>query len=246
MMRIERSSIMMSRGVSLWFGALLLLVPATAAPPATVVFPDETLDYNINWPSGLGLGEVHWKAHNSGAAQSPYWEFSAEIDAHVPGYALVDSYRSSAGPKYCLETLTRDLQHGSRKSSDTVVVDQKALTATRTTANGGGASTFTVPDCVKDALSYLFFLRHELVSGRVPPNQTVLLGGAYEVKLTYLGTSTVKSGDRSFEADRVGCAIQGPSSKVDAELFFARDTVRTPVMIKIPLAMGTFSVELSH
>jgi hypothetical protein len=226
--------------------ALLSLSPVVSGATAPSVFPDESLDYSVNWPSGLSLGEVHWKAHNAGTAQSPSWEFSAEIDAHIPGYGIVDTYRSSAGGSYCTDKVSRDIQHGSKTSSETETVDSKQLTVTRTTSNGGGQSTFTVPDCVKDALSYLFFVRHELASGRVPPTQTVLLGAPYEVKLTSLGASTIKSGERSIETDRMGCSIQGPTAKVDGEIFFARDAVRTPLLIKIPLPMGAFSVELEH
>ena len=215
-----------------------------ASAPAPIA--DETLDYSVNWPSGLSLGEAHWKAHNAGTAQAPSWEFSLDVDAHVPAFGLSDSYHSQASAAYCVAKLSRDQQHGSRKTSETETVDPKTLTATRTPSSGDGVSTLTVPDCVHDALSFLFFTRRELLSGRIPAPQTILFGGRYEVKLTPLGQEKVRSGGRSFDSDKYGCHIQGPTSSVDLDIYFARDSVRTPVLARIPLALGAFSVELEH
>jgi hypothetical protein len=99
---------------------------------------------------------------------------------------------------------------------------------------------------VKDALSFLFFTRRELLSGRVPAPQTILLGGRYEVKLTPLGQEKIRSGDKTYDTDKYGCHVQGSGGAVDVDLYFARDSVRTPVLARIPLAMGAFSVELEH
>jgi hypothetical protein len=232
------------------FGVLLagvtLSQPVVQAATANAPIPDENLDYSINWPSGLSLGEAHWKAHNSGTAQAPVWEFGFNAEAHIPAYGLSDSYYAKASGAYCTDKLSKDEQHGSRKTDETETVDPKTLTATRTPSSGEGVSTLTVPDCVHDALSFLFFTRRELLSGRIPPSQTILFGGRYEVKLTPLGEEKIRSGDRTYDTDKYGCHVQGPSSSVDMDIYFARDAVRTPVRVRIPLAMGAFSVELEH
>ena len=44
-----------------------------------------------------------------------------------------------------------------------------------------------MPDCVKDALTYLFFTREELGQGRVPAAQKILFGGLYQMTLAYAG-----------------------------------------------------------
>lgn len=212
---------------------------------AAPVFPNETLDYTINWPTGLSLGEAHWKARNIGSAQSPVWDFDMSFDARIPGFSLINSYHAVTAGHYCMDTLTRDLEHGATKTTESETVDHKNSTVTRkTTSNGGGESTFAVPDCVRDALTFTFFARQELASGRLPPNQTVLLGGRYDVRLSYLGTQKIKAGERTIDADRVGCAIKGAASDWNVDIYFARDAVRTPVSIRLPLPMGTFSLEL--
>jgi len=225
----------------IWAAATLVAAPA-AHPP----IPDESLDYSINWPSGLSLGEAHWKAHNAGTAQAPVWDFGFDLDAHVPAYGLTDSYHSKASASYCTEKLTKEMQHGSKQTGEAETVDSKTLTATRTPLTGDGVSSFTVTDCMHDALAYLFFARRELVSGRIPAPQTILFGAKYDVKLTALGSQKIRAGDKSYDTDKYGCHVQGPASSLDLEIYFARDAARTPVLVRIPMAMGAFSVELEH
>ena len=222
--------------------AFLMAAPLAAASPA---FPNETLDYSINWPTGLSLGEAHWTARNIGSVQSPVWDLDLRFDARIPGFALINGYHAVTTGNYCMDKLTRDIEHGSIKTTETESVDHKNSTVTRkTTSNSGGESTFAVPDCVRDALTFVLFARQELLSGRIPPNQTVLLGSAYDVRLTYLGTQKLKQGEHVVDADRVGCAIKGPSSAINADIYFAHDAVRTPLSVRLPLSMGTFSMEL--
>ena len=225
----------------------LVCFAAHGLEAAVPSFPNEALDYSINWPTGLSLGEAHWKARNIGSVQSPVWDLDMSFDARIPGFALINSYRAVTTGNYCMDKLTREIEHGSIKTTESETIDHKNSTVTRkTTSNSGGESTFTVPDCVRDALTFIFFTRQELLSGRIPPDQTVLLGAPYDVHLTYLGTQKVKSGERTVDADRVGCAIKGLASAINAEIYFARDAVRTPLSIRMPLTMGTFSLELVH
>jgi hypothetical protein len=38
--------------------------------------------------------------------------------------------------------------------------------------------------------------------------------------------------------------VTGPKSSFSLETFFARDAARTPLLIRVPLSAGTFSMEL--
>ena len=224
--------------------AILLSGALSAASPAASVFPNEKLDYTINWPSGLSFGEAHWTARNTGTAEAPVWTSSLAFDAHIPGFALSNAYQSTSSASYCTERLARSIQHGVKSTTETETVDPQTLIVTRRPASGNGESKFAVPDCVKDALSFLFFTRHELLSGRIPPAQNILFGALYQVKLTSLGTHSVQSGGKAGLADRIGCAIQGPASTVNAEIDFAQDPVRTPLAVRIPVSLGTVALEL--
>ncbi len=62
-----------------------------SAPTALNGFPftDEDLNYSINWPSGINLGEAHLHAKHSG----PNWDFAFTVDAGVPGFQVKDVYQ---------------------------------------------------------------------------------------------------------------------------------------------------------
>jgi Protein of unknown function (DUF3108) len=143
--------------------------------------------------------------------------------------------------------LQKKTARGARKSEERVTFDPHKDTATRETVRDdktGGTTELSVPSCARDALTLLQFVRRELAQGRVPPQQPAILGAAYQVRLEYLGSTPVRLGNQSLEADRFRTSIKGPASDLTLELYFAHDAVRTPLMVKIPLSLATFTVEL--
>jgi hypothetical protein len=212
----------------------------------------ETLHYVINWPSGLGLGEATIQssgiAETSGACcHAESWNFSFDLDASVPGFSIRDRYASRAsGPDICSEELTKTMQRGSRKTEETDTFDQKAGMVTRQTKTPGGKSDYPISGCTRDALAYLQFARNELAAGRLAPQQAVVLGGAYNVRLEFSGSETVKSGGKPVQADRIQANIKGQSGEFTVQILFSKDPARTPLLIRIPLSLGTFTAELTH
>ena len=209
----------------------------------------EVLHYSIEWPSGLSLGEASLRSDRTGqgTASAPGWEFEFNLDASVPGFAIRDQYHSTANPELCSEQLEKKTSRGSRKGQERVTFDPGGNTATREGLRGdriGGKSELSVPSCARDALTLLQFVRKELAQGRVPPQQPAILGAAYQVRLEYLGNAPVRLGNQEMDADRFRTTIKGPASDLTVEMFFARDAVRTPLLVKIPLPLATFNVEL--
>lgn len=209
----------------------------------------ETLHYSIDWPSGLSLGEATLRSDRTveSTDSASGWEFELNLDASVPGFAIRDQYRSTASPDFCSWQLDKKTARGARTGEERVIFDQNKTTATRETVRAdqiAGTSQLAVPLCARDALTLLQFVRKELEQGRLPSPQPAILGAAYQVRLEYLGNTQVHVGDQQVDADRFRTSIKGPASDLTLELFFQRDAARTPVMIKIPLSIATFTVEL--
>ena len=223
----------------------LLLVAAAIAASAS----GEILHYTINWPSGLSLGEATLRSdHTGGGSASPGgWEFDLNVDASVPAFAIRDQYHSTSNADFCSLRLDKKTSRGARKAEERVTFDPSDTKAVREAVRGdrtGGRSEVSVPSCARDALTLLQFVRKELSAGRQPPQQPAILGASYNVRLEYLGTLPVRLGDQQLDADRFRTSIKGPASDLTVELYFARDAVRTPVMMKIPVSLATFTVEL--
>jgi hypothetical protein len=217
----------------------------------------ETLHYNINWQSGLPLGEATLKASKSAPSTSSEapesgdggrWSFELTLDAAVPGVTLRDEYRSRADANFCSQQLEKTVVRGAKKSTEKVTFDQKAKQVRRESP-GGGKSEMPAPECAHDALAFLQFVRQELSAGRLVQSQPVFFGAKYDVQVTYLGTESVKlakNDNKPVEADKVRTAIRGPKADYTIEILFSHDGARTPLLARLPLALGTFTVELAE
>lgn len=223
-----------------------LAMPGPAGA-AGINFHDETLHFSVNWPSGLSLGEAVMTATKvkSGGPEGDRWRLGFQLDAAVPGFEVADRLTSTASETLCTLEYDKDSTHGKRVAKEKTTVDAGTGVATRETLNGG-KSEIPVGACVHDALSFVYFLRNELAQGRIPPAQTVLFGAPYQIRLEYGDARTVSISGVGTEADRMVASMKGPASQSTFELYFARDAVRTPLLIKVPLAMGSFSLELTR
>ncbi len=208
-------------------------------------FDAEQLKYSVNWPSGLSLGDGEFQArHVKGASpETGHWEFQFRLDAAVPGFHVKDLYRSSATGGFCSVEFSKQVAHGARRTNETADINPGTGAAKRTT-KGGGSSTVQSPACVKDSLTYLYFLRSELMKGRVPPPQTVLSGASYQVRVEYRGTRIVTVAEEQIQADCVAVSVKGPASQTTLDVYFARDGVRTPVLVSLPLPSGVVRLEI--
>lgn len=228
--------------------ALIALLGAgvhSAVPASKPSFANENLHYTVNWPSGLSLGESQLRASKTAGAEPAQSKLDLEfsIEAAVPGFQVLDHFRSSASADFCSVEFKKKTSHGRKKAEEKTSFDPVKQTATRETS-GGGKSELKSSSCGKDALAFLYFVRHELAQGRMPPSQTVFFGSAYQVHLEYAGTQAIKLGDAPVDADRITASLKGPSSDLHFEVFFLKDATRTPALVRVPLSMGTFSMEL--
>lgn len=227
--------------ISLFLIPFLILaqVPVKApdgGPDKTPAGSSETLHYAVNWPSGLSLGEA-----TLSATRGPQLEFSFVLDASIPGFAITERASSKATPGFCSTELEKSYVRGKRTSKETSVFED--LSVKRTTKDGG-SSTVSAPHCAKDAVTFLHFLRKELAAGRLPPQQKVFYGAAYDTRVQFLGVEKVTIGGEPLEAEHIQLFIKGPSSESTAEIFFAKDPVRTPLILRAPFVLGRFSMEL--
>ena len=209
--------------------------PASAAKTSKA----ESLRYTLSWATGLDLGQ----AILTSAPSNSGLNFGFQMDASLPGFSLSESAESRATTDYCSTLLYKRGTRGKRKVDEKTEFDPAKMTATRRT-EGGGKSEISTQSCAKDALAFLFFLRRELVSGRLPSQQKVYYGAPYGVHVKFAGTQQIQVAGEGMEADKLTATIKGASDEVTADLFFSKDPARTPLLVQVPLKVGTFSLEL--
>jgi hypothetical protein len=190
------------------------------------------------------LGEATLSASSSREANGPeHMHFQFDLDAPVPGFAVSDRFRSSASGSFCSVEFQKTTSHGPRMVDEKEIFDSKTGMVTR--GSGAGQAELSASSCGKDALTFLYFVRQELSQGRIPPRQTIFFGAPYEIRLDSAGTESVKIGNTSVATDHLKASVKGPSASIDFDLFFLQDRARTLALVRVPLALGTFSMELT-
>lgn len=222
----------------LLFSVLVL----AAAPVSESSLPNETLRYSVNWPSGLSLGEATLTASSSSQAGPAQMHFQFDLDAGIPGFTVSDRFRSAASGRFCSEEFQKTISHGSKHVDEKETFDLNTGTVNR--GSGSGQSEISSNPCGKDALAFLYFVRQELSQGRIPPHQTMFFGAPYEIRLDSAGTENVKIGNAPVETDHIKASVSGPSSTINFDLYFLQDKARTLGLVRVPLTLGTFSMEL--
>jgi hypothetical protein len=112
--------------------------------------------------------------------------------------------------------------------------------------NGGSSDVAIQPHCAWDALAFLYSARRALAHGSMPAPAQVYFGSSYSLRMEYTGEQTIQVSEKPAVADRVTVSLKGPASSSTFEMFFARDPARTPLLVKIPVAVGTISLELAR
>ena len=57
--------------------------------------------------------------------------------------------------------------------------------------------------------------------------------------MEYTGAQDIPVAEKPAVTDHVDVTVKGPAADFTFEIFFARDAARTPLLIKIPLSVGT-------
>src|SRR6266852_8918822 len=148
----------------------------------------ETLQFNINWPSGLSLGEAKLAASKGDLL----WNYDLVLDASIPGFKVEDHFRAAATQEQCSVEFEKDSLHGPKKTREKTTFDPAKGMATRQTQGGGGKSQLAISACPHDALTFLFYLRRELSQGRLPAPQEIFYGNKYRIRVDYGGSQRVK------------------------------------------------------
>jgi hypothetical protein len=220
----------------------MLIADAVKPPVEASKKKSETLQFNVNWPSGLSLGEGKLVSTFDGQQ----WSFSMNVDAAIPAYAVAEAAKSRASADLCSTELVKEATRGKRVVKETTTFDASKLTATRETGQGGGKSEMRIGGCAKDALAFIQFMRRELAAGRLPAAQPVYYGAAYATRVQYSGTVKVVQDGQYVDADKLQAVVKGPASEFTIDLLFLRDADRTPFQVQIPVAVGKFTVEFTR
>ncbi len=227
---------------SLFLAALLAQPAVVPASAEGFPFTDETLNYSLNFSTGFSIGKAHMIAATRPDPRMELQLFAGRLASRLTPSSTVSTL--FADSDLCSLRFERSSEHGKRKAHEVTWFDRTRSVAVRATKDAGGLTEIPVGLCPHDALTFLYYLRRELGQGRMPPNDVVLAGAQYHVSMVYVGEKSIVLNKQQVVADQINFAVKGPASDVHLEIVFARDAARTPLVIRCPLTVGNFSLEL--
>jgi hypothetical protein len=190
----------------------------------------------------LRLGEARFTASSNQAG----WAFAADLSANLPVLAIEDKYESKTDFSLCSTSFKKVVSHGERKQNEEVAFNQDENSAQRRNLANGTTQELVVPPCARDALTYLYSLRLDLAQGRVPPPDDFNFGTQFQISVSYVETREIEAAGKMQQADRLLVDVTGGEKPVNIELFLAQDADRTPLLIRVPFELGTFSLKLAE
>jgi Protein of unknown function (DUF3108) len=227
---------------------LLLGLPAySIAQSASSSWPPivsgERLTFNLLWPSGLDLGEAFLEASKAGQEIHLKATVAAELPQHRIGYTL----DSITDEQFCSVRASETLQEGADMRETSYEFDQEQHVVRR--SRDGETTEHPIPPCARDPLALLYHFRRQLALGQVPIGTPEAVGaffldGDYSVRYEAITPETVGPGSNQWEGDRFFITAGGADGEHRFEMWVRPDNLRTPVAIRIPFPLATFTAEL--
>ena len=214
-----------------------MILAAAASAQQGFPFTSESLKYTIDYTSGLSLGEANFNAPQ--ALPLPGWEFDASVNAAVPGFSILDNLRASATNDLCSTQFMRDLSNGRKKAREKTTFDEKTGKGHRITTlpSDGGETTFTIPSCARDALTFVYY-GVGIGTGKSAAHAGSLFRRDLYGEDGICGRAEPHVEGEIVRPDQLVISVKGPKSDFSFEVFYARDAARTPLQIRIPRRRG--------
>ena len=205
-------------------------------------FTDESLRYNVNWPSGAEPGRSH--LHRAPLRRG--LGSGCDRESRRPGFALADKFHSAVDrgallhrirarpePRRPSEPTRRPISISSRQAHRAPRCFRPAA-ARAISESRPAPATRGVP---------LLRARRVGPGPRARSAAGVFRAGLFGT-LDYTGPQAIAWAGSPDVTDRIHVTVKGPKADFVFDIFFARDAARTPLRIRVPLAPGVFSLEL--
>lgn len=223
-------------------GFLLAIAPGSARGQTADFAPfeaGERLVYRLLWPSGLPLGEAVFEVSSEGEEL----HFRATVEARLPQYRFNSTFSSVAAREgLCSLQFHQKLEEGSQSSEESLEFDQEAHEVRR--IQGRDTTTATVPECARDPLTFLYYVRSRTAAGQPVESSSVHYGRELAAQLAPGASGTVEIGGAPREGQKFEVRFPARGGERTVEIWLASDAARTPLLFTIPTMLADFKAEL--
>ena len=222
-------------------GCLLLVLPGSARAQSSdfAPFEGERLVYRLLWPSGILLGEAVFEV----TPQGDELHFEATLEARLPQYRFNSTFSAVAAREgLCSLQFHQKIEEGKETSEESMEFDQKAHRVRR--IQGRNTTTATIPECARDPLTFLYYLRSRAAQGQAVESSRIHYGKEIALELDQDGTGTVAVGGVQKPGEKLEVRFPARNGERTVEVWFSSDPARTPFLFTVPTTLADFRAEL--
>lgn len=220
---------------------LVFLAGSLAVPLRAGSFPwpeGEKLELEIFWPSGVTMGEATLQASN---VKDMHF-LSASMEVVLPQGRMLYKFTSTTDANLCSREFHQSVERGRKFWEEVTRFDSEAGTAS--VSRDGKTREIAAGKCARDPLAYLYYYRAQSAAGKHPSQDSLFLTGPLALTITAKGKEQVKINRIARQADRYQIAYPSETGPGTLELWLDGSARQTPVAIRLPLPLATFSAEL--
>ena len=223
-------------------GCLLLVLPGSARAQSADFAPfdsGERLVYRLLWPSGIPLGEAVFEV----SSQGDDLHFQATIEARLPQYRFNSTFSAVAARKgLCSLQFHQKIEEGKETSEESLEFDQTAHRVRR--IQGRNTTTATIPECARDPLTFLYYLRSRTAAGQSVESSRIHFGKEIALQLDQDGPGMVGVGGVQKQGEKFEVRFPARNGERTVEIWFSSDPARTPIQFTVPTTLVDFKAEL--
>jgi hypothetical protein len=222
-------------------GGLLLVLPGAARAQSAefAPFEGERLVYRLLWPSGIPLGEAVFEV----SPQGDELHFRATLEARLPQYRFNTAFSAVAVREgLCSLQFHQKIEQGKETSEESLEFDQKAHRVRR--IQGRNITTATIPECARDPLTFLYYVRSRAAAGESVESGRIHYGKDIALQLAQGGTAAVEVGGVPKQGEKLAVRFPARNGERTVEVWFSSDSLRTPIQFTVPTTLADFRAEL--
>ena len=168
--------------------------------------------------------------------------FSASMEVVLPQGRMLYKFTSTTDGNLCSREFHQSVERGKKYWEE--VTRFNAETGKASVSRDGRTQELPAGKCARDPLAYLYYYRSQAAAGKKPTGDTLFLTGALQLGIEAKSKEQIKINRIERQAERYRITYPAGEESGLIELWLDGTSRQTPVAIRLPLPLATFSAEL--